>query len=269
MPHTTSTDQTRIAYNIAGNGPVDLLFMHGWAGSGSYFDGVVEQLDGTRFRAITFDLRGHGDSALPSNGYGLDQIADDTISVANAVGADRFFLVGFSMSGKFAQYVTSLHSDRVLGQVLVAGCPVGELPMPADVLTDWYGRANDAERMVDLLRQFITQEIPEQVLAGFGRKAASVPLAALQGTMEAVTATSFVIKGGAATVPTLVLGGEHDPMFMPELMREAISNPVQGARLLLLDCGHEIPLERPHELAELIQTFTADTALMSANTSAL
>src|SRR3954451_8880423 len=70
MPHTTSTDQTRIAYNIAGNGPVDLLFMHGWAGSGSYFDGVVEQLDGTRFRAITFDLRGHGDSALPSNGYG-------------------------------------------------------------------------------------------------------------------------------------------------------------------------------------------------------
>src|SRR3954453_18261377 len=139
MPETTSTDHTRINYNPVGSGPVDVLFMHGWAGSGSDFDGVVEHLDGANLRAITFDLRGHGDSGLPSNGYGLDQLADDTISVANAVGADRFFLVGFSMSGKFAQYVTSLHADRVLGQVLVAGCPVGELPMPADMVIDWYG----------------------------------------------------------------------------------------------------------------------------------
>ena len=260
MPETLSTSQTRIAYNIAGNGPVDVLFMHGWAGSGAYFDDVVQHLDLTSLRAITFDLRGHGNSAPALSGYGLDELAADAISVADAAGADRFVVVGFSMSAKFAQYVTSVHHDRVLGQILVAGCPVGELAMPAEMLADWYGRAGDPNQMIDLVRQYATAPIPEEVLQRFGRRAATVPLAALQGTMNAVTSTSFVVKTGAATVPTLIIGGQNDPLFTPELLREGVATPIADAELQLLDCGHEIPVERPAELARMIQTFTANTA---------
>ena len=35
------------------------------------------------------------------------------------------------MSGKFAQYVTHRHPDRVLGQILVSGCPAGPIDLPA------------------------------------------------------------------------------------------------------------------------------------------
>src|SRR5712691_3158681 len=107
--------------------------MHGWAGSGSYFDETLEHLDLSRMRAITFDFRGHGDSG-PGDAYGLDDLTADVIAVADDAGADEFALVGFSMSGKFAQYVSSRYPERVLGQVLVAGCPVGELPLPPELL---------------------------------------------------------------------------------------------------------------------------------------
>ena len=62
MPAVTTHDGVSIAYASAGEGPPHLLFMHGWAGSGRYFDATIEHLDLTRLCAVTFDLRGHRES---------------------------------------------------------------------------------------------------------------------------------------------------------------------------------------------------------------
>ena len=255
MPFARTPDGVDIAYRTAGNGPPHVLFMHGWAGSGSYFEETLKHVDLSRLRAITFDFRGHGDSQ-PGGAYGLDELLADTIAVADAAAAAKFVIVGFSMSGKFAQYVSAHRPERVLGQILVAGCPVGELPMPPELLADWYACAGDAARMTALPDPYITQAVPGEVLERFGRQAASVPLAALQGTMEAVTSTSFA----AASVPTLVIGGRHDPMFTPDSMRHGVAEAIPGARLELLDCGHEIPIEQPRELATLIEEFVEHVA---------
>ena len=60
---------------------------------------------------------------------------------------------------------------------------------------------------------------------------------------------------GAIAAPTLVVGGSHDAMFTPELLREAVVAPLPGARLALLDAGHEIAIELPRQLAALIEAF--------------
>ncbi len=260
MPTTRSSNGVEIAYRTAGDVPPNVLFMHGWAGSGAYFDPVLENLDYSRLRAITFDFRGHGDSGNTEDGYTLDGLADDTIAVADDADADEFFLVGFSMSGKFAQYVSCQHPDRVLGQILVAGCPAGELALPSELLADWYAREGSAERMIELVRMFATQPLPPGVLERFGKDAARVQLVALQGTVEAVTSTSFVDRLALAPVPTLVVGGLHDQMFGPDALRNFVVAPVRDAQLELLDCGHEIPIERPRELARLIERFVVEHA---------
>jgi non-heme chloroperoxidase len=139
MSIALASDRTEIAYRMEGDGPIAVLFMPGWAGSGSYFDEMVGHLDRSRLRAITFDIRGHGASSRTVNGYTLEQLADDVIAVADGAGADRFVLVGFSMSGKFVQYVSCAYSDRVLGRILVAGCPAAAIPLPPELLADWYG----------------------------------------------------------------------------------------------------------------------------------
>jgi pimeloyl-ACP methyl ester carboxylesterase len=83
-----------------------------------------------------------------------------------------------------------------------------------------------------------------------------VTRAALEGTLDAV-APSFMDRVGAIAIPTLVVGGSGDPMFGPELLETAVVAPLADARLELLDCGHEIPIEAPQELAALIAAFLA------------
>jgi pimeloyl-ACP methyl ester carboxylesterase len=253
MPSARTTDGVEIAFHLVGQPPPTLLFMHGWAGSGAYFDETLKHLDLNHMRAITIDFRGHGASG-PSESYSLEDLTADVIAVADEARAEDFILVGFSMSGKFAQYVTSQHPERVLGQVLVAGCPVGELPLPPQVLADWYDRAGNPERMIELARSYSSQPVADAVLARFGEDAARVPLVALRGTLEAVMSTSFM----PAARPTLVVGGEHDAMFSPEMLREGVTDLIPGATLKLLECGHEIPVERPRELAALIEAFVAE-----------
>src|SRR3954470_17652098 len=106
MSAVTTQDAGSISYASAGEGPPHLLFMHGWAGSGRYFDATIERLDLTRLRAVTYDLRGHRESDPATDGYTLERIAADALAVADAAGAREFVVLGFSMSAKFCQYLS-------------------------------------------------------------------------------------------------------------------------------------------------------------------
>ena|SRR5438132_661553 len=59
------------------------------------------------------------------------------------------------------------------------------------------------------------------------------------------------------TAPTLVIAELRDELFTPALLRGALVGQIAGARLSVVDRGHEIPLERPRELAALIEAFLA------------
>ena len=143
--------------------------MHGWAGSGEYFNRLIDHLDLSRVRAITYDMRGHGDSDKPDMELSLDRLARDGLTVADAVGASTFVTVGFSMSGKFAQYLAVLEPTRVEGLILVAGAPAAEIPLPPELLADWYARQGDAAKFVELLEPYMTAPVDPEVLERFGQ----------------------------------------------------------------------------------------------------
>jgi non-heme chloroperoxidase len=67
----------------------------------------------------------------------LDGFAEDVLAVADTVGAKRYVLVGFSMSGRFAQYIAAVSPERVVGETLIAPVPTRELPIPADIAKAW------------------------------------------------------------------------------------------------------------------------------------
>jgi pimeloyl-ACP methyl ester carboxylesterase len=257
MSAVTTQDAGSISYACAGEGPPHLLFMHGWAGSGRYFDATIEQLDLTRLCAVTYDLRGHRESDPSTDGYTLEGIAADALAVADAAGLGEFVTVGFSMSAKFCQYLPLLAPDRIAGQILVAGCPAGEIPLPRELTDDWLSREGDAVRMAQVPEPYMTRPIEPALIERFGRDAATVGLAALEGTLNAVMTTSFTDRLGSITTPSLVIGGIGDPMFPPDALRATVVAPLTAARLALIDCGHEIPIEAPHELAALIEAFLA------------
>jgi pimeloyl-ACP methyl ester carboxylesterase len=260
VPAVTTDDGTSIAFASTGDGPPNLLFMHGWAGSGRYFEPTIAQLDRTRLRAVTMDIRGHGASDPSADGYTLDRLAADALAVADAAGLEQLVVVGFSMSAKFAQYVSLVAPQRIAGLILVAGCPVSEIPIAPELIEDWYGREGDAQRMADIALPYMSKPVERELLERFGHDAATIRRPALEGTMNAAIATSFATEAGSIAAPVLVVAGSHDPMFVPDMLRESVVAPLARARLALLDAGHEIPIEAPGELAALIEAFLAPLA---------
>jgi 3-oxoadipate enol-lactonase len=71
------------------------------------------------YRVIAFDQRWHG-RGIQAQEFSLEDCADDVAAVADALGVDRFTVVGYSMGGAIAQLVWRRHRDRVEGLVLAA-----------------------------------------------------------------------------------------------------------------------------------------------------
>jgi len=182
MATILANDGVTLSYQAYGNGPTTVLYMHGWAGSGAQFDEVIGDLDLNALRVVTMDFRGHGDSEKTTTPFGLDRLADDVWTVAGAVGAAKVVLVGFSMSGKFAQYVALRQPDRVSGLVLLAGFPASEMAFPQEVVRDWVARAGDRERLRQLIMPFVSEPVDAAVFDRYVDHAARVPATILECT---------------------------------------------------------------------------------------
>ena len=259
MAFAKADDGVKISYSAKGEGPLTVLFMHGWAGSGGYFDQMLSHLDLNGLRVVTMDMRGHGESGKPESGYTDERFARDAIAVADVVRGDKIVVVGFSMSGRFAQYLAVVAPKRIRGQVLVAGCPASPVPLPEETRRDWVSRAGDAERLKAVTAMFLTRPVEPAVLDRWGAHAAKAVPVALDETLRIVMYDSFADKFESARVPTLVVGGIHDPIFSPEVLRGWVGS-MPSARLALLDSNHEIPIEQPRELAAVLEAFIAGLA---------
>ena len=113
--------ERRSPTNVAGSGPA-LLLLHGGGQTRSAWNesGYVERLS-KRFTVITMDQRGTGDSDKPVTleGYGLDRVLADILAVADAAGAQKFYVWGYGHGASIARYLAA-RSDRVISAVLVA-----------------------------------------------------------------------------------------------------------------------------------------------------
>ncbi|MEO6885613.1 MAG: SDR family oxidoreductase [Jatrophihabitantaceae bacterium] len=86
-----ATDGIRIAvYETGESDATTVLAVHGYPDNHTVWDGVVDELAG-RYRVITYDVRGAGDSDKPPgrNAYRMNQLVDDLGSVLDAVSPER------------------------------------------------------------------------------------------------------------------------------------------------------------------------------------
>ena len=121
---TVSTDGTVLAYRVLGDPAArPLVLVHGWAqSSASWGAELLAELAGS-FRVIAVDLRGHGHSDAPEEGYdSSEQWADDLTAVLDSAGVGPgagAILLGWSYGGVVvSDYLAVRGEDRVGGVVL-------------------------------------------------------------------------------------------------------------------------------------------------------
>ncbi len=249
-----------------GSGPA-LLLVHGFGGAKEDFWDQVDAL-ATRYHVVTFDHRGHGESDAPAEvgAYSLDRLAADTLAVADAVGADRFRLLGHSMGGMVARRVVLAHPGRVEALVLMDTSP-GPVPGidgeilelgAAMALTDGM---DELKRVMDAFQPLGTPAY-ERLLAerpGYqefnDRKWATLS-AVMWATMgrEIRDQPDQLAALAAVECPTLVIVGEQDEPFVG--VSRDMAETVRSAELVVLtDAGHSPQFENPGAWLAALERF--------------
>jgi pimeloyl-ACP methyl ester carboxylesterase len=120
---TVETTGARLAARVH-DGPdrdaTTLVLHHGLASTQHIWDLMVPMLT-PRFRVVTYDARGHGESSKPATGYDFAQITDDARAVLRATRSGRPVFVGHSWGAMAALELAARHPRAVRGFVLVDG----------------------------------------------------------------------------------------------------------------------------------------------------
>jgi len=257
-----TTDGVRILYRTVGAGETTLLLMHGWGGcgSGSFWAPLIRHLDCRNLRLVLVDLRGHGRSQHTSDGFTTERFAQDMFEVADRVGARALIPVGYSMSARWAQWMACACPERVVGQVLIAPVPAAAMPLPPELADDWLQNVATREGYHRFENGFTRNGLPEDILDDCFAAVRGTPEFSLRETLRMCAQPGFAEQLSLVKIPTLAIGGLHDPLLTPDYVRREVVAKIPEARFQLLDCGHTIPLEMPRETAALMEAFLSGLA---------
>lgn len=123
--YATSRDGTRVAYDICGSGSVVVLLHGGGSNRQEWHEaGYVAQLR-EDYTVITLDLRGHGESGLPTDPaeYSIEKMGQDILDVADACGVEHFVVWAMSFGTKIGRYL-AVGSERV-EKLVMMGAQLG------------------------------------------------------------------------------------------------------------------------------------------------
>jgi pimeloyl-ACP methyl ester carboxylesterase len=117
------SDGLSIAYQVHGEGPLDLVFVPGFV---SHVELLWEEPRAARFlrrlasfsRLVVFDKRGQGLSDRPAHPPTLEESMDDLQAVMDAAGCERAAVFGISEGGPMSTIFAATHPDRVSSLVL-------------------------------------------------------------------------------------------------------------------------------------------------------
>ena len=229
-----------IDYTVSGRGrPV--ILSHGYGATGRMWDGQRQTL-GNRYRLITWDMRGHGQTESPSNPaqYSTEATVADMKALLGSLGVSRAVVGGLSLGGYMSLAFYLAHPEMVDALII---CDSGPGYRNAEARNAWNQRANER-----------AGNLEARGLEALGRHASARGLAhAARGMLAQQDAR--VIDGLASIhVPTLIVVGDQDTPFLAPC--EYMAKKIPGARLeVIAGAGHASNLDQPEAFDRVLVSF--------------
>ena len=99
-----------------------IIFIHGWAASQRFWKHQVDYFS-QRYQVITYDLRGHGDSDKPKQGYYVEDHVFDLAQIIQGLKLQVPILVGHSLGGLIALQFALDYPEGLKALVVVGTSP--------------------------------------------------------------------------------------------------------------------------------------------------
>jgi pimeloyl-ACP methyl ester carboxylesterase len=206
-----------------------VVLLHCLAGDAGDWAVVAAALAADRRWVVAPDMRGHGASGR-TPGYSLDLMRADVLALADALGIERFDLVGHSMGGSVAVLVAEAAPHRLSRLVLEDTAPATgkrEFPVPPaeapeEVPFDWP------------MLQAVIAELND-------------PDPRAWDELPRITAPVLVVGGGATSA--------NDQGELAELAAR-----VPDGRVVTIDVGHHVHTTAPEEYLAAVRPFLTPPA---------
>jgi pimeloyl-ACP methyl ester carboxylesterase len=270
-----------IAYKTFGKGE-PILLVSGAGGDMNAWDPSTLRVLSSNHTVIVFDNRGVGNTTTGSKPFSIQQFANDTAGLLDALKIRKADVLGYSMGSFVAQQLTVTNPEKVNRLILVAASCGGKEGIP---------QSPQLQKMAsDVANKFINnisvsqEEMKSLISATLGpgwirlhpESLETIPEA--KDLFDSITPNNNLkqikaIQSWFATNwsgicsqltkisnPTLVIIGTDD-VTVPTANSLVIAGKIPGAWLVQIkDAGHAIPSQYPDKINRVLQTFLSVTA---------
>jgi pimeloyl-ACP methyl ester carboxylesterase len=260
-----------------GSGP-PVVLLHGLSSSLTIWDFTAPIL-AERFHVIAVDQRGHGLSSKPEDGYGFDDVTTDLAAFLQVTGIEQPLIVGHSWGGNVAVQFAADHAGVPRGLVLVDG---GFIERSSDATWEQAERemrppeidGTPVERFVDFMsrwphiKDIFSVQLQDMILYNFDIRDDKIyrrlnipnhmkiaraifeqrPSELLQRVECSVLVVPAFRETSSEDERRWQAYREHGIAAITKARPSIIVHPMQ-------DTIHDVPIQRPKELAELIASF--------------
>ncbi len=228
-----------------GEGPVRVVWLHGWAHEGQDFAAAATLLAERSIGSVALDLPGFGASPAPATAVGARGYADLVLPVLRGLGGGPFVLVGHSFGGTIACVIASRHRE-VVEQLVLTGVPL---------IRRGHSRAPWKYRALRWLhrRGVLSDARMESARQRYGSSDYRNASGTMRDVLVASVNESYEEELASIVAPVTLLWGARDEV-VPEDIALRASQILRATHTLvsLPGVGHLVPTEAPDDLARAV-----------------
>jgi pimeloyl-ACP methyl ester carboxylesterase len=250
-----------------------VVLVHGWPQHWWIWRGVIPALVDAGYRCICPDLRGHGWTDAPPDGYEKEQFASDVLATLDALGVERFKLVGHDWGG-FASFLIALRAPERVEKLLAVSIVhpwIRRQGGPIDLLKGLLGASYQFVIASPVIGRQVVQRtpfiktaisrgsaygLPEEVSRAYADRwrepARANATVAIYRTFL-LRELNGILRGRyrdhRLRVPAVLVFGARDPVIQADRLA-GWEEHADDMRLVEVEGGHFLPDEQPAIVAE-------------------
>ncbi len=219
-----------------------------------------------KYRCITFDFRGQGQSEVTPSGYDMDTLADDAAALIEELECDPCHFAGLSMGGFTGMRLAIRRPDLLKSLILME---TSADPEPQEnigryrllnFISRWFGMGLVANRVMPIMfgQKFLNDPNRVEEREEWKQRLASNHKVGISRAVNGVINRDGVYgKLDEITTPTLIIVGDQDVATVPA-KSERMHGRIKDSQLVVIPgAGHTSTVEEPEAVLAAISEFVA------------
>ena len=257
MAFHIADDGCRLAFSIEGAAYAPVVVLSNSLGTTlSLWHRQMPALTG-RYRVLRYDTRGHGESDAPDDGYTIDRLGRDVLSLMDGIGIPRADVCGISLGGMTALWL-GVHAPERVGRLVLANTAarIGSVELWNERID--VARTRGMQTLADgSMERWFTKPFREaepDTIECLRSTMSGMPVAGYVGCCEALRDADLRSVTRDVHARCLVVTGRHDPST-PHAAGLWLSETIPAATLVTFDCAHLSNVERSQEFNHAVTRF--------------